>query len=57
MKECKDGEHNFNVTSMLCSYKHCSKCGVCQAIGDCNNLILFQNKIEELKILKGESRQ
>lgn len=38
IKTCKKN-HSFNVETNECKHKHCSKCGMCQAVNGCFQII------------------
>jgi len=48
IKTCRNNNHLFTVETNECEHKHCSRCGVCQAVNGCfqiiKRLLLIQRK-------------
>ncbi len=50
IKTCKENNHSFTITTDKCEHKHCSKCGMCQAVNGCFQIIENDEKMKNRKI-------
>ena len=47
IKTCRASQHLFTIKTDECNHNHCSRCGMCQAVNGCFQILKSQNRKNE----------